>query len=217
MGYLVAEYEPSSTPPKLSLFSLPSKPQEPPGMQTPPIHTLASIPFQWEEAPGKPRATTTSTTPQSKTVRSLELPPRLLTETKITTPMPSPTTVLDGPYEGRSLSHTLSFSFRKGQSTNLEGGLVGGVRYRKRNSTKDRLSFVASRWGSFKENSGVVMDSFDFSSSVSSGAQPQSDSKVKITKVRRRSSFLSFSHTSSHLWTNIYEGFKQAVPWRRRQ
>lgn len=68
--------QPLSTPPKLSLFSLPYKPPIPDGL-TPPLNTAAAIPFLWEEAPGKPRSIVSGDPPKSKTVRSLDLPPRL--------------------------------------------------------------------------------------------------------------------------------------------
>ncbi|KAJ0102873.1 hypothetical protein Patl1_05184 [Pistacia atlantica] len=201
--------DPCSTP-KLSLFSFPmSKGQEPPGMLTPPVNIPASIPFQWEEAPGKPRnSCVTQSKPKPASARCLELPPRLLCETKMIN-IPSPTTVLDGPDVGRSLSYTLSF--RRGGSLRREN--------------KEGLLFWSSRWGSFKKNKvnvgGRNSDILD-SSAASGGGDGGSDggAKVKITRVRKRSvSFLSLkSHTSSsHMWTSICESFKQAVPWRRRQ
>uniref|UniRef100_A0A5B7CGF7 Uncharacterized protein n=1 Tax=Davidia involucrata TaxID=16924 RepID=A0A5B7CGF7_DAVIN len=209
-----AELEASSTP-KLSLYSLPSKPPEPPGTLTPPLNTLASIPFQWEEVPGKPRAGTTTNSPKSKSARCLDLPPRLLTDQAKVTNMPSPTTVLDGPYVARSLSETLSFSLGKGSFRSHEVGIVGGKR---EISTKERRNFSSWRCGNFKENSGFVGGNFEISSSVGGDGGFESDTKVKITRVKRRSSsFLSLSHTRSSLWGSIYESFKQVVPWRRGQ
>nr|XP_043617573.1 uncharacterized protein At4g00950 [Erigeron canadensis] len=83
--------EPLSTPPKLSLFSLPSKPSTLPDGPTPPPNMVANVPFLWEEAPGKPRKTYVTTTgstsaidddpTKSKVVRSLDLPPRLTATT----------------------------------------------------------------------------------------------------------------------------------------
>ncbi|KAK9291526.1 hypothetical protein L1049_019474 [Liquidambar formosana] len=209
------DYEPSSTP-KLALFSFPSQSAEPAWMLTPPHQALASVPFQWEEAPGKPRPSTTtggggaSTLSEPEIGRSLELPPRLLAEVKVTN-MPSPTTVLDGPYVGRTLSYT--FSFRKGESRKGKG------------------NFGSWRWGGgLKENKELVEGSFDFSSSVRSLGEVISDggsvsssggggggTEVKITRIRRKASFLPVSQTRSHLWASIYESFKQVVPWRRRQ
>lgn len=134
----------------LSLFSLPIKPQEPPGALTPPLRTTASIPFQWEEAPGKPRHCNTESKPQ--TSRTLELPPRLLTESKVAyntntnknNNLCSPTTVLDGPEIGRSLF--VSYSFRS--PDNL------GTRI----SSENRAGFFrgSSRWGSFRKKKEVV-------------------------------------------------------------
>ncbi|XP_071732171.1 uncharacterized protein [Rutidosis leptorrhynchoides] len=108
-----------STPPKLSLFSLASKQSTLPDGLTPPPNTVATIPFLWEEAPGKPRRTISNTyddPPKSSTVRSLDLPPRLtITASPFNNEnqhcdklannvgigiIPSPTTVLSGPYEG---------------------------------------------------------------------------------------------------------------------
>lgn len=112
----------ASTPPKLSLLSsFPSKTkysETPPGMVTPPLRTSTiSIPFQWEEAPGKPRNSNSGG--GGGAARCLELPPRLLPEgNKVISS--SPTTVLDGPYIGRSVSLRRGGSFR-----GLEG-LVGG-------------------------------------------------------------------------------------------
>ncbi|KAJ9146537.1 hypothetical protein P3X46_028787 [Hevea brasiliensis] len=203
----------ASPTPRLPLFSLRSKSNEPQGLPTPPIHTLASVPFQWEEAPGKPRPCTTTNEqqPKSKTARCLELPPRLLCEAKVNN-LPSPTTILDGPYLGHSRSRSRSLSFGKGMSSFSSLENLG------RRGNKGRMIFGSSRWGSFRRNKEVVEGSVDFSSSpVFDSGDGGLSTKVKITRIRRKSSFLSFSSTRSHLWTNIYESFKQVVPWRRRQ
>ncbi|KAA8533590.1 hypothetical protein F0562_030976 [Nyssa sinensis] len=201
MGSDQPELEANSTP-KLSLYSLPSKPPEPPGMLTPPLNTLASVPFQWEEVPGKPRACTTMITdsPKSKTAarRCLDLPPRLLTEAKVTS-MPSPTTVLDGPYVGRSLSETLSFSLGKGSFRSHEARMGGGKR-----ECKERWNFSSWSCGSLKENSGIFGGNFEFSNSADGGCAggggESNDTKVKITRIKRRSSFLSLSNARFNLW-----------------
>ncbi|EXC21430.1 hypothetical protein L484_011872 [Morus notabilis] len=204
--------------PKLSLFSLPRQTPEPLGWMSPPLRTSASVPFLWEEAPGKPRRCTTYATEPAEeiTTKSLGLPPRLLAEVKFTN-MPSPTTVLDGPDVGRSLS----FSFRSPESLSRK------VARSERNGY-----FGSARWGSFRKSKGVLGASFDFSSSrvddgggevngVVFGGGDGDHGKVKLARVRRRSSFLSLSHTksSSHLLVGIYESFKQVVPWswRRKQ
>ncbi|XP_075647670.1 uncharacterized protein At4g00950 [Castanea sativa] len=202
-----ADYEANSTP-KLSLFSLPSKPPEPTGMLTPPLRIQASVPFQWEEAPGKPRPCTKTTTESSskpKCARSLELPPRLLLSESKMTNTPSPTTVLDGPYVGRSIS--FRFPLRSPE------GLVG------KKMAKDKGGSM--RWGSFRKTKEVVEGIFDFSSYPvvdSGGGGGGGDTKIKITRVKKRSgSFLNLSHTKPPFLANIYESLKQAVPWRRRQ
>ncbi|XP_057483977.1 uncharacterized protein At4g00950 [Actinidia eriantha] len=193
-----SEAEPQqSSIPKLSLFSLPIKPPEPPGILTPPLQTPASVPFQWEEAPGKPRVCAIS---KPKAARCLDLPPRLLTEAGKTTNTPSPTTVLDGPYSDRSLFHTMSFSLGKASFI------------------KERVNFSSWRWGSFKDNGGDTGGNFDFSPSI--GGCPECDEcdvseVIKITRVKKRKSF--FGSSKTNLWASIYESVKQAVPWRRKQ
>jgi hypothetical protein len=184
------ENEPSSAP-KLSLFSLPSKPQPPPGilLTPPPCGTTASVPFQWEEAPGKPRACTTTTESKPRSARPLELPPRLLFEIKTTDQLHSPTTVLDGPYLGPSLSHRFS-SF-----TSSEAGLG------KRVAKEKGLEFASMRWGSFRKTKNVLEATFDFASSVvggGGGGGGGGDTTVKITRVRRRGSWMRLSHSKSH-------------------
>ncbi|BFG23489.1 hypothetical protein CerSpe_097630 [Prunus speciosa] len=193
--------------PKLSLFSLPNQPPEPPGMLTPPLQTLVSVPFQWEEAPGKPRHCST-TESKAKCARSLELPPRLLNEAAKITNMPSPTTVLDGPDVGR----TLSFSFRVRNPDSLGSKRIGKESGR-------GGGFGSMRWGSFRKNKEVVdHGGFDFLPAAGgSGGGGGGETKVNITRVRRRASFMSVTHTKSHTWASIYESFKQVVPWRRRQ
>ncbi|KAH9621524.1 hypothetical protein KSS87_019337 [Heliosperma pusillum] len=96
-----------ATPPKLTLSSFPSHKLLPPtpGALTPPLHPMVSIPFQWEEVPGRPRRNTLLSPYKPKSFRCLELPPRLLGETRVAQMPSSPTTVLDGPKVGRTLSH----------------------------------------------------------------------------------------------------------------
>ncbi|KAJ6760342.1 hypothetical protein OIU79_025238 [Salix purpurea] len=196
-------YDPSPTP-KLSLFSFSGKLHESPaGMLTPPIHTLASVPFKWEEAPGKPRPSCISThQSKPKFARCLELPPRLLNEVKVSN-SPSPSTVLDGPYVSRSLS------LGKGSSWSSLENLGGG----KVSSKDSRVVFGSSRWGGFWKNNKEFDDP---GPGDISGVSHGGETKVKITRIRRRSSFLGLSHSRSHFWTDIYESFKHAVPWTRR-
>ncbi|KAF9598604.1 hypothetical protein IFM89_028273 [Coptis chinensis] len=215
--------EPSSTP-KISYFSLPSQEPEPPGMLTPPLRPPSSIPFFWEEAPGKPRNTTTNITTNTTTfskpssARCLELPPRLLSEVKSTN-MPSPSTVLDGPYIARSVSHSAVFA-RERLASFQELGSIS-----KRRESKEKGYFAA--WGrkSTKRSTRVCEDSCAISSCPSSlgGAGDSEDiTKVKITRFRRTGSLFNLSSSSrphSHLWASIYGTFKQVVPrpWRSRK
>ncbi|KAK6936675.1 hypothetical protein RJ641_033705 [Dillenia turbinata] len=178
-----ANSEPTSTP-KLFLFSLPPKPPDPPGTLTPPLQIPGSVPFEWEEAPGIPRASSLDLPkPKSDTIRSLDLPPRLL-EAKITN-FPSPNNVLDGPYVGRAMS--------QGESENVESGRV---------DKREKGGYFGSwRWGTGKENKKIRGGSFDFSDSNRDGGSREKTCKVKITRVRRKGSILSLSsYSSSHLW-----------------
>ncbi|KAH6821192.1 hypothetical protein C2S53_020298 [Perilla frutescens var. hirtella] len=212
MGFLVEE---DHSTPKLTLSKLPCcKPREAPPpplhMQTPPLRPSVSIPFHWEEAPGKPRAAaaTLRTPPscKSKAARCLELPPRLLHEDAKITMMPSPTTVLDGPYVGRSLSLACTFSFRKGLAPGREKSGGAGAKIK---------NLGSGRWGSFRDERKFDKESFDFSQSLGDIFRSE-DNNVKITRVRRRRSFFSLSTINSkYLWGDIYASFKQAVPWRR--
>lgn len=229
----------SSTVPKLSLFSFPGNNKaatsmEPPGMLTPPIKALASIPFQWEEAPGKPRpccagAGDDGESKPKNVVRCLELPPRLLNEAKVASSgMPSPTTVLDGPYVGG-----VGRSFRKGGSFRIPAPESWG--------RKERVLFGSSRWGSFKKdnnrNREVVFgigNGFDFlfpdvkgdvggdrsyGGGGGGGRCNKDGTKVKMVSKRSVSFRNGFSQTKSRLLTSICEGFKQVVPlsWSRRR
>ena len=100
-----AEDEPFFTPPRLLLMQKPRghiRSPERSGTLTPPLQTSASVPFRWEEEPGKPRECTAMIPrPINFPQKCLELPPRLLIDTNITK-LPSPTTVLEGPYTGKS-------------------------------------------------------------------------------------------------------------------
>ncbi|XP_058189582.1 uncharacterized protein At4g00950-like [Rhododendron vialii] len=106
MGSEVDQPEPISTP-KLSLLIIP--PDSLPEDQSVHFYTSASIPFLWEEEPGKPRPCTDQlidTVPVSDHPNNggpkclVDLPPRLQSSELKTTKVPSPTTVLDGPYVG---------------------------------------------------------------------------------------------------------------------
>ncbi|XP_061956113.1 uncharacterized protein LOC133677987 [Populus nigra] len=182
-------YDPSPTP-KLSLFSLPGRLHESPArMLTSPIHPLASVPFNWEDAPGKPRPPCMPQSDKPKIDRCLELPPRLLTKAQESN-MPSPATVLDGPYVPRSLS------LGKGSSFSSSENLGTKVK------TKGKAIFGSSRWGGFNKNNKQAVD-------PSHGGE----TKVKITRITRRPSFLGCSYNS---WTKICENLEHVVSRRRR-
>ncbi|KAM1471690.1 hypothetical protein FF1_042048 [Malus domestica] len=200
----------ASITPKLSLFSLPSQRPEPPGILTPPLQTTASVPFKWEEAPGKPRDCGGSAESKPKCARSLELPPRLLSEAAKITNTPSPTTVLDGPDVGR----TMSFSFTDGSPDAFGSKRLSKESYRSFGGGGG--GFGSMRWASFRKNKEVVdHGGFDSLPPASGGGE----TKVKVTRVRRRASFLNASNTRSSMWASIYKSLKQVVPvpWRRRQ
>ncbi|KAE8676184.1 putative RWP-RK domain-containing protein [Hibiscus syriacus] len=175
----------SPTTPKLSLYSFPSKGKEPLGMITPPIHVSVSIPFQWEEAPGKPRRpyrssdneTDTSSRSKPNAARCLELPPRLLAESKIAN-MPSPTTFLDGPDECWFVSNSLSFR-KSGSLRSLDNKRVN----------KEIPKSGSTRWGSFKKSGRVVQGSFSSSTPVADGGDTEAsiyESFKQVVPWRRR-------------------------------
>ncbi|KAI3878816.1 hypothetical protein MKW92_024962 [Papaver armeniacum] len=223
MGF-EAEPEPTSAP-KLSLFSLPNQSPEPTGMLTPPLRPPASVPFQWEEAPGKPRGGCCRQILSNDVARCLELPPRLLSEVKIIE-MPSPTTVLEGPYiTGRSSSFS-SASFSKerfsdtGHGNNNNSKVIGQGYFG--NWVKKNSSSFKGFGHSAEDNIVISRSSSSVSSSVfvnggGGGGGDENFTKVKITRFRRRGSFLSLSNTSSQLWASIYGAVKQLVPWKRRK
>ncbi|GKU96626.1 hypothetical protein SLEP1_g9838 [Rubroshorea leprosula] len=94
------------------------------GASTPPS---ASVPFRWEEEPGKPKPCTALSTfsiREDSAQKCLELPPRLLVESK---QYSSPTTVLEGPYIGRtSRFQSLRMGKHSSPATDLlEGSFIG--------------------------------------------------------------------------------------------
>ncbi|XP_058100502.1 uncharacterized protein At4g00950-like [Magnolia sinica] len=219
------EPDPEPSSPKLSFYSLPRQPTEPAGMLTPPFRPSASVPFVWEEAPGRPR--TCDSKPAS--ARCLDLPPRLLTEMIITS-LPSPTTVLEGPYVGRSVSCSsfreahLRRSFKGGshRSISPEEAQLGTVR---RKEKERGVGFWGKRVGKVKGGPGMMNGDVDGSvvlssspSSSSSFGERYENPKVKITRFRRNRSLLNVSSpTTTHFWASIYGSFKQVLPWRTRK
>ncbi|KFK29302.1 hypothetical protein AALP_AA7G115600 [Arabis alpina] len=57
---------------------------------------------------------------------------------------------------------------------------------------------------------------FDFSHSTN-GRCCDGGTTVKISKVRRKGSLLNLSASKSQFLAKVYKGFKQVIPWRRRQ
>lgn len=222
-----SEAEPES--PKLPLFSMSHiQSNEPSGYLTPPFYTSVSVPFRWEEEPGKPRPCTALAIipdPIDSSQKSLELPPRLLLETKLL----SPTTVLEGPYVGRSRFQSSSFR------------IVGRECYGSFSPDHERSgqlgAFVLSKsgvkekgwldsWGRrvLKGKREVGGANYVFPSSVDGeidgggGSVGESSSfKVKNTRHRRARSFSTLSHSRPHFWATIYQGLKQVVPWKSRK
>ncbi|KAK9075234.1 hypothetical protein SSX86_003555 [Deinandra increscens subsp. villosa] len=247
-----------STPPKLSLFSLPSKPQPDVGV-TPPVNALAAaVPFLWEEAPGKPRPTAASDDPpKSKAVRSLDLPPRLaafspanngnnrhrdkLGNNVAVEIIPSPTTVLGGPYEGVYASNialessekmVVDNSNNKSDRNSNKGKSSMPLRKLMR---KDRspVKFRSWRWerdgfgdiddGRSDRSPTVTFcswrwDSFrDIGGGSDGGRGGSFNSGCKIGKIARKNSFTFENGSTSRFLANMYGTLKQAIPWRSRR
>ncbi|KAL6541496.1 hypothetical protein OROGR_010982 [Orobanche gracilis] len=219
MGAKVDDHCESSSTPRLSLSRLPCKRREPIQMLTPPIHPLLSVPFRWEEVPGKPRAaaqvTAREPTPvgKSKVARCLDLPPILLRDDAEIMNMPSPATVLDGPYVGRSLSLACTFSFRKGVVVGRDDIAFEPV------MTRGGGRFGSGRWGSFNEEEKVGTGRGNFDLPQTLGGVFKREKNVKITRVerkRKRRSLFNLPSMNSNL-LDIYASFKKAVSWRCRR
>ncbi|XP_038882925.1 uncharacterized protein At4g00950-like [Benincasa hispida] len=209
---------PSSTPPKLSLFSLPRQPLESPGMVTPPLHASISVPFQWEEAPGKPRPFgIIEPNSKPKSARSLDLPPRLFADAKVAH-FASPTTTVDDPISGRDLSSSLSFRF---PDTWAETATPTATATR---GGKDGKYVGSRRWMSFRKNKEIPKGGSEISLS-SGGADGggrnvgsgDGETRVKITRFRSRRSFFRKPNSKPHLIASIYGSLKQFIPWRQNR
>ncbi|CAN8244494.1 unnamed protein product [Cochlearia groenlandica] len=201
---------------------------ETPGSATPPVNIAGSIPFLWEEAPGKPLSSgkkppRPNVAGENKAAaRYLHLPPPPGETCKSTANEPSPTTVLDGPYDLRRRSLSLPRSaavIRK-----LRGVPAPAPE-------KEKRLFGSERWGSFGGCKDVSEGIFDFSRSrdgvcdcrrdwEGGGGKLSGDGGVKVKLYRvlkRKGSLFNLSHTKSDLWGKVYEGFKQVLPWKRKQ
>ncbi|WZY75949.1 hypothetical protein YC2023_022333 [Brassica napus] len=202
-----------------------NRPYETPGLATPPVNIAGSVPFLWEEAPGKPRSSvrkpprTNQTRENRGVARCLDLPPGLLLTGEAckssTANEPSPTTVLDGPYDLRRRSLSLPRSaavIRK----------LRGV----------PAPFGSSRWGSLGNCKELSEGIYDFSRFRDGGCDCQKDwagggydfagdggTTVKLfRRLKRKGNLFNLSHaTKSDFLARVYEGFKQVIPWRRKQ
>ncbi|KAH6789311.1 hypothetical protein C2S51_004317 [Perilla frutescens var. frutescens] len=204
---------------KLEFLQIPGGINSPEHPSTPPFQASAAVPFKWEEQPGKPRPC--SDMMISRAAKSLELPPRF-------SKTPSPTTVLDGPYNvvvGRPKfssfrffrdSHIIDSSF----PTSPEGTAFDALLAAKKSGggLKSRGFFTKFKGGKRDFDGG----SCRFSPSSVSVSSCDSDDRFAAVKnncgvkITRNGSFSNInSHAkSSHLWTNIYQGIKQVMQWK---
>ncbi|XP_021893036.1 uncharacterized protein At4g00950-like [Carica papaya] len=197
------------------------------GTLTPPIHSLAAVPFRWEQEPGKPKPCALFSNDFSQ--KSLELPPRLITK------LPSPTTVLESPYSGRSLRFPSSSfrvssecygsfrSYSPDHETEVQQPLGASVLGNRGVKGRGILSYWRRRGLKGKREIGggsyVFPSSVDRDSESSKDGEESSCDGVKITRIRRAGSFSNISPARFHFWTSICEGLKQVVPlpWKRKK
>ncbi|KAE9604022.1 hypothetical protein Lalb_Chr11g0066941 [Lupinus albus] len=168
-----------NTPTKLSLIN--SRPIFMPPEEASPPQTEVSVPFMWEEAPGKPRRCHTQSEPNNNnnSARTLELPPRLsFLEGKVSSniEVPSPTTVLGGPYVGHAMSFSSSCRTHRDYWN---------------------YNFGSTRWSGNRKMNKETEGSLDFSC-------PITQNKGKDTRVHTRGSLLSFPQLKarSHFWVS---------------
>lgn len=211
-----------STIPKLPLFSLQSlKSPQHSGNLTSPLHTSASVPFKWEEHPGKPLPCLTLALPSENTlIKTLELPPRLLNETKS-----SPTTVLEGPY---NIGKSSSFRFLRRRQGSFDGsgalsfggsvgnspdkGLLGTIVLSRSSSSRRDHKGLFGSWRkkngcNFKtKNNDTHGGNFVFSSFLSDDGNSTNstgcDGGAATVKVRKPN-LLGLSPVKSHFWVSL--------------
>lgn len=183
-------------------------PEHPSGMATPPLHALASVPFKWEEQPGKPRPCTDIIV-RPEPAKCLEPPP-----CSKMAKMPSPTTVLDGPYNlGRPKFSSFRIFREKQRSFDSSSGSGGGsphssvdVLVGKKSNGRLKMSRPFGR--SLRKKDGDDGGIFGFSPPSSFGGFD--DSVFVEGKMTRNGSFSSFSQpASTPLWVinSILFGF----------
>lgn len=170
-------------------------------MLTPPLHASISVPFQWEEAPGKPRSSGVvepNSSSKPKSVRSLDLPPRLFTDAKVAH-FASPTTAVNNSTADPDLSSSLSFRFPDTWAETVTAAAREG---------KDGKYGGSRRWMSFRKNKGNPKGGSEISLSVG-GADGGGDgdgdghTRVKITRFRSRRSFFGTSKSKSQLIVSL--------------
>ncbi|XP_058757298.1 uncharacterized protein LOC131630534 isoform X2 [Vicia villosa] len=155
------------------------------GTKTPPFHITVSVPFGWEEEPGKPKACTDIVTFSNPTTfKCLELPPRLLVDTKV----PSPTIVFDGPYKKdcSDCSEKLGSLILEKEVGVKKKGLFGN--WRKKDIKVKKHVFLSSSVDKVKDN--VIV-----------GGIIDSDKNVRMRKkIKHYGSFDSSFHSKSSVW-----------------
>ncbi|XP_027334327.1 uncharacterized protein At4g00950 [Abrus precatorius] len=192
------------------------------GMQTPPLHTSVSVPFGWEEEPGKPRPCTALVTFSNPNPRCLELPPRLLIDSKIdNNKLHSPTTVLEGPCVGNNSYQSPSFRMSE-DCCGSEKGQLGTMILNKGVGIKEKGWFGSWREKGFKVKREASGGSHVFPSSVDKDADHVGDivgshKKERMRKTKRSESFSNPYHAKPRVWTTIYKGLKQVVPWKNKK
>ncbi|MCD9558751.1 hypothetical protein HAX54_016331 [Datura stramonium] len=189
--------------PKLPLFSPHELNKE---MCTSPVHhhTSASVPFQWEKEPGKPNTVNLPINSNFKP-KSLDPPPRLYS---INTP--SPTTVLDGPYNNnfsvKTKFSSSSFRFLKNISKAPET-----EQFVKRGNWWQR-NVKRCKGGCNRSSSSAFLSSMVDSTGK---CDERRSCSARMASFRRNGSSSNLSATKSHMiWAHIYEGFKKAIPWK---
>ncbi|KAL5577111.1 hypothetical protein UlMin_018810 [Ulmus minor] len=164
------------------------------------VQTPVSVPFRWEQEPGKPRPCTTLISlynPVDLTPKCLELPPRLLLDK-----LPSPTTVLEGPYPGRTRFQSASSVTRYNGSWQQKG-----QSYRWFGSWRRRVFF--------KGNKEVNGGSYVFPSSVDRASDydgfveesNRGNGKTKMNRARRARSCSSLKHVVPWTSKKLNKGF----------
>ncbi|XP_073145041.1 uncharacterized protein At4g00950-like [Henckelia pumila] len=212
--------------PKLPLMNKMSPQRS--GTATPPLQASVSVPFKWEEEPGKPRLCTALIALHEPEAKFLELPPCRM---PLITKTPSPTTVLDGPY---NLSRPKFSSFRifrenhdsfdSYSSASPESAVddmwIGKKINGRRTPANGFLSRTNLKWrGGKREFGGDVVGYFSPVYSVAGcDSDTESCKKVKMEgKLKRLASISTISDrptTRTKLWAAIYEGIKQVIPWK---